>query len=100
MRIDASTIMTMSNLAERTTEEWFHEAERTYMENHQGCPWCEGSHRVFCQRRGSTVIFYCQGCDFQASHDPTTDSFKMLPGIDELLETIPDTVCGVPKTLT
>jgi hypothetical protein len=85
---------------DRTSEEWYREAERTYTEKHQGCPWCEGSHRVFCQRRGATVIFYCQGCDFQVSYDASSGRFAMYPGNDALLDTIPDTMCGAPKTLS
>src|SRR5436853_406338 len=83
---------------QRTPQEWYREAERTYTENHQGCPWCEGSHRVFCQRRGATVIFYCQGCDFQASHDASSDRFAMLPGIElNLQDSVPDTMFDVPQ---
>src|SRR5216110_3071906 len=87
--------MTSAKLADRTSQGWYLEAKRTYTEKHQGCPWCEGSHRVFCQHRGSTVIFYCQGCDFQASHDAADDRFAVLPGIDDhLQETLPDSMCG------
>src|SRR5436853_7589747 len=93
--------MITANQIERTSQEWYREAERTYTEKHQGCPWCEGSHRVFCQRRGSTMIFYCQGCDFQVSHDAASDRFTMLPGIDNLLpDSMPDTMYALPKTLT
>ncbi len=85
---------------DRSKQEWFREAERTYTEKHQGCPWCGGSHRVFCQRRGATVIFYCQGCDFQASHDTQADRFALIPGHDADFDSVPETMCGLPKTLT
>jgi hypothetical protein len=99
--LKSTYIMTTSKLTERTSYEWYREAERTYTEKHQGCPWCEGSHRVFCQRRGTKVIFYCQGCDFQASHDTATGKFDMLPGIaDQLQDGIPDTMFDVPNTLS
>ena len=84
---------------QRSNQEWFFDAERTYTEQHQGCPWCGGSHRVFCQRHGATVIFYCQGCDFQASHDTLADRFSMTPGSDNRDDDVPETMCGVPKTL-
>jgi hypothetical protein len=92
--------MTTTNQTERTSQEWYLDAERTYTEKHQGCPWCEGSHRVFCQRRGSTIIFYCQGCDFQASHDAASNRFTMLPGIEHVShDSVHDTMCGLPSTL-
>jgi hypothetical protein len=84
---------------ERTAQEWFAEAERTYTEKHQGCPWCGGSHRVFCQRRGQTVIFYCQACDFQVSHDVDIDRFRVSPGIQDRGDVIPETMCGIAKTM-
>ena len=85
--------------AHTSNEDWFHDAERTYTEKHQGCPWCGGSHRVFCQSRGATLIYYCQGCDFQVSHETQTGRFCMSPGMDRCDDSIPDTMCGVPKTL-
>jgi len=92
--------MIMENQIERTSQEWYREAERTYTEKHQGCPWCQGSHRVFCQRRDSTILFYCQGCDFQVSHDVATGRFAMLPGIDhEIPDTMLDSMHGLPHTL-
>jgi hypothetical protein len=93
--------MITANQIERTSQEWYREAERTYTEKHQGCPWCQGSHRVFCQRRESTILFYCQGCDFQASHDEAKGRFAMLPGIDhEIPDTMQDSMHGLPHTLT
>jgi hypothetical protein len=56
---------------------------------------------VFCQRRDSTIIFYCQGCDFQVSHDIASGRFAMLPGIDhEIPDTMQDSMHGLPHTLT
>ena len=37
--------------SERTSGEWFTEAERCYVERHQGCAWCGGSYRVFRRQR-------------------------------------------------
>ena len=91
--------MVPSKHAERTSEGWYREAERTYTEKHQGCPWCGGSHRVFCQRRGDTVIFYCQACDFQATHDADGERYSVIPGVDNHHSSIPETMCGAPKTI-
>lgn len=95
-----SQIMATARLIDRTCQEWFHEAERTYTEKHQGCPWCGGSHRVFCQRRESTIIFYCQGCDFQVSHDPHCHRFQMTPGQLECADVVPETMFGSTKTMS
>lgn len=92
--------MPTTKFAERTSESWFQEAERTYTEKHQGCPWCGGSHRVFCQRRGAKVIFYCQACDFQVTHDTAANSFAAVPGLAAGENLIPETMHGLPKTLS
>ncbi len=91
--------MLTARSAQRSNQEWFRDAERTYTEQHQGCPWCGGSHRVFCQRRGATVIFYCQGCGFQATHDTHADRYGMSAGNSDNAESVPETMCGLPKTL-
>lgn len=93
--------MATARQVERSSRDWFQEAERTYSEKHQGCPWCGGSHRVFCQRRNATVIFYCQGCDFQVSHDTLVGRFRMAPGVDDRADDIiPETMFGTPKTMS
>ena len=76
---------------DRHAENWFRNAERDYLEMHQGCSWCGGSHLVFRQHRGSTLLFHCQGCDFHASHDEATDRFAFIPG--EAVEPVLDTMC-------
>ena len=65
---------------ERSSREWYAEAARCYVERHQGCAWCGGSHRVYRQKRGSRVEYSCNGCDFSASHDLETHSFFCVPG--------------------
>jgi len=92
--------MAITKLVQRSSRDWFREAERTYTEKHQGCPWCGGSHRVFCQRRETTVIFYCQGCDFQVSHESESERFVMHPGVDERSDIVPETMFGAPKTMS
>ncbi len=66
--------------SERTASEWFAEAARCYLEQHQGCAWCGGSYRVFHLRRGSRIEYYCNGCDFQAGHDEDKGEHFSVPG--------------------
>lgn len=54
---------------ERTSREWYHEAERCHVEEHQGCPCCLGRHCVFRSEWGNRVEYHCNACDFSASHD-------------------------------
>lgn len=65
---------------ERTAAEWFEEARRCYLERHQGCPWCGGSHRVHEVKRHARIEFYCSACDFQASYDTASGRFTSVPG--------------------
>jgi hypothetical protein len=66
----------------RTASEWFQEATRTYIEKHQGCPWCGGSHRVFVRKHDRQVIYECHRCDFRAGHDAAVDRYFFTPGED------------------
>jgi hypothetical protein len=66
--------------AERTSREWFTEAQRCYIERHQGCAWCGGSHRVYFVRRDGRVEYSCNGCDFRATHNEVTDQYLTIPG--------------------
>ena len=92
--------MTTLQQTNRNAFQWYHEAERTYTEKHQGCPWCGGSHRVFCQRRETKVIFCCQACDFQVAHDSAVDQFTYIRGEHDDGEPIPETMCHSPNPLT
>jgi hypothetical protein len=53
----------------RTSDEWFAEAVRWYLEGHQGCPRCQCSHCVFRSQWGMRVEYYCTACDFSAARD-------------------------------
>jgi hypothetical protein len=68
--------------SERTSLQWFAEAERCYVERHQGCAWCGGPYRVFRRQRGSAMEYYCHSCDFHASHDVETGQCLFVPGAD------------------
>ena len=69
--------------AKRTSGEWFEAAVRSYVERHQGCAWCGGSHRVFKQERGGRVEYYCNGCDFRVSFDLAANTYVIVPGEDQ-----------------
>jgi hypothetical protein len=89
--------MAFADLETRTPEQWYREAERTYSVNHQGCPWCGGSYRVYCQRRGPMRLFYCQACDFQVTYDSLADRFSVRPGFDDVDASAPDTMFDTPS---
>ena len=78
--------------SETSSAQWFAEAARCYLENHQGCPWCGGSHRVFKQSDRRREIYCCQGCDFQVSFDLSTNSYNHIVG-EEVREASSDTMC-------
>ena len=67
---------------DRSAQEWYALAERKYVDNHQGCVWCDGSHRVFCARQGTKITYYCQACDCQASFDTKDEKHVFVPGED------------------
>jgi hypothetical protein len=64
----------------RTSSEWFAEAARCYVEQHQGCAWCGGSYRVFHSSHGTQSEYYCNGCDFRVVYDSATGRFHSYPG--------------------
>jgi hypothetical protein len=65
---------------ERTAREWFEEATRCYLECHQGCAWCGGSHRVFRLAPAERVEYSCNVCDFRAGYDGQTQAYLYVPG--------------------
>jgi hypothetical protein len=78
---------------ERTAHDWFAEAARCYVEHHQGCAWCGGSHRVYHIRRANKVEYYCNYCDFRVTYDEAAKRYGMIPGEDSPA-TIPETMHG------
>jgi hypothetical protein len=73
----------MTHLAQ-TPCEWFHEADRSYVEKHQGCPWCGGANRVYRSDRNQLLEYHCGGCDFFACHDRESGQYFMGPGHDSM----------------
>ena len=67
-----------------TPAQWFSEAARCYVEGHQACPWCCGSHRVFRSERIDRTDYYCNCCDFYASHERRTDRYHAVAGRQEM----------------
>lgn len=76
---------------DRNPSEWFAEAVRCYVERHQGCPWCEGSHRVYQVNRDGRQEYLCNGCDFRTGFDQHTNDYYAFPGEDPAAKT-PDTM--------
>ncbi len=65
-----------------TAAEWFAEAERCYVEQHQGCAWCGGSYRVFQSHHGMQTEYCCNSCDFRVVRDAAANSCSSYPGED------------------
>src|SRR5438046_2622352 len=80
-------------IAENTSSEWFEEALRCYLEFHQACPWCGGTHCVNHVQRGPFHTFSCQTCDFEVVHDESTGVYRHIVG--EVIEEQPDTMFAV-----
>lgn len=65
---------TMHTGKERSATEWFAEARRCYVEQHQGCPRCHASHCVIRSQWESHIEYHCTECDFSAAHNNETGS--------------------------
>ncbi len=65
---------------ERTAQDWYQEAARCYLENHQGCAWCGGAHRVYLLVQDQQVVYYCYGCDFRTGFDKKVGNYFSFPG--------------------
>jgi hypothetical protein len=65
---------------ERTAHQWYQEAVRCYVENHQGCASCGQSHCVFPARWGLRTEYYCSACDFSTCHDAQTGRYFAATG--------------------
>jgi hypothetical protein len=63
-----------------SAEQWYREAARCYVQNHQGCAWCGGPHRVYRKRRDQRQLYFCHGCDFQAGVNEATGEYFAVPG--------------------
>jgi hypothetical protein len=66
--------------AERTPNQWYHKAERCYIERHQGCAQCGESHCVFQARWAQRTEYYCSACDFSTCHDGETGCYFAAVG--------------------
>jgi hypothetical protein len=65
---------------ERGARSWFGAALRWYVEEHQGCPRCQGRHCVFRARWGNRIEYHCTACDFSAAHDEATGTYAATDG--------------------
>ncbi len=66
--------------SQRTHQEWFEEAARCYVDNHQGCCWCGGANRVYRSERGGRLEYECGECEFYASREDGDGRYFMAPG--------------------
>jgi len=82
----------MARGQEQTAQQWFAEAQRAYIERHQACPSCGGSHQVYRGRRGTRLEYYCPACDFFAFHDESSGQFFAVAGHDLPDRTYPGVV--------
>jgi len=62
----------MHRSTDRTPAEWFAEARRWFLEEHQGCPRCRARHCVFRSLWGTRVEYHCTECDFSTAQDGQT----------------------------
>jgi hypothetical protein len=67
-------------VSERTAREWYENAARSYVEKHQGCPWCGGAHCVHQVHKDDRHEYCCLGCDFRAGFDRKTGNYFHVPG--------------------
>jgi len=72
--------MRMNTPLQRTPADWFRKAAHRYVDGHQACAWCGGSHRVFHGNHGSRQEYSCSCCDFYVAHDPETGEYFLEPG--------------------
>jgi hypothetical protein len=80
--------------AHQNAADWFAEAKRCYIEEHQGCPWCGGPHRVTHVETPERTAFACQRCDFQVVQDHRNGQCRFIPG--EELSDMTETMLGYP----
>ncbi len=70
----------MSGNEEWSAARWYERAAHRYVEKHQGCAWCGGSHCVFCSHRPDRVEYSCSVCDFFACYNHQTNRYYSSPG--------------------
>lgn len=80
----------MQRNREWSAEQWYAEAKRWYVEQHQGCPHCQTRHCVFRSQWGKRIEYQCTCCDFSTAHDHETgrylvDAGEELPPQSDLL---------------
>jgi len=60
--------------------DWYAQAERAYVEQHQGCPSCGGQHCVFRSVWDHRIEYYCSLCDFAVCRNQATGVCMATPG--------------------
>jgi hypothetical protein len=75
-----------------TAAQWFQEAARCYIEEHQACAWCGGPYRVFRRTEGDHLTYSCHRCDFRAGFEEQHGKYFFIPGEKRAGEPVPDTM--------
>lgn len=70
---------------EQSAANWYTKAQQSYVESHQGCPWCGSAHAVFRSRRPERVQYSCYRCDFFTCHVVQADVYLVTPGCADVL---------------
>jgi hypothetical protein len=70
----------MQAAVEQNAASWFEKAARSYVESHQGCPWCGGRHCVFRSQKPEREQYSCYQCDFFACRVHHEDHYLVTPG--------------------
>jgi hypothetical protein len=65
---------------DQRAQEWYLRACKSYVEKHQGCPWCQGANRLYQSQRGLVREFHCGSCEFFVCHDQITDRYFVGEG--------------------
>jgi hypothetical protein len=79
----------------RTAEEWFRDAARCHVEQHQGCAWCGAAHSVHRRQEGTRLSYFCHRCDFRAGFDEQRGEYFVIPGDSRAGQTPPDTMYDI-----
>ncbi len=64
-----------------SAREWFQRAYHSYVEKHQGCPWCESSYCLSLHDSKKEICYSCLFCDFQVYFRKETKQYGTVPGV-------------------
>jgi hypothetical protein len=79
----------MALLQDRSPAEWYREAVRRYVTEHQACAACDARHCVFRSEGGGRVEYSCAACGFSVCHENRTSSYIAASGDEMDAERVP-----------